>query len=378
MKYSHSEYQAELECADNLPMVNRSSSSVNYGWVAEMSDPSLGELRNSPSKSGRILSWIDGEFDSVPNSGKAPTGAASPSMPLSAQLPEHGESGKPTNVVFVTFSPFGGSEEDSMGQISGGWLDGSEKYGLASNESWLPTEAEAPFLYSLGDAGDTLDDFGNSDSAFDLSQGTTLLDTAPETTIFPSVNSFDTTNDSKRASSSDPWLRFRARRDELAEEAQNEILEAIDSPKAPEPERRRPRESFWDILDRTAQLAVIGGPKVQLPVSFEVDVPSADIHNPGQMVSQASYVSQVQANAEEMTGSFPQVTTLDETDLPESEANEDPLENHPYFDNLEKKHEAFQASGSIDTDLEKGHKKIWHRQSDDVSITSKKFRKRKN
>ncbi len=359
-------------------MVNWSSGSEDYGWVVEKNYPLLGEVRNSPSQSNHSLSWIDGEFDSVPTSGERHTGATSPSMPLSAQLPEHGESGKPTNVVFVTFSPFGGSEEDSMGQIGSGWLDGSEKYGLASNESWLPTEEEAPFLYSLGDASDTLDDFGQPDSALDPAPGSTLLDTVSESTIFPSVNAFDRTSDAKRVSSSDPWLRFRARRDELADEAQNEILEALDSPTIQEPERRRPRESFWDILDRTAQLAVIGGPKVQLPVSFEVDVPSADIHNAGQMVSQASYVSQVQANAEEMTGSFPQVSSIDETDLTESEADEDPLENHPYFDNLEKKHEAFQASGSIDIDLEKGHKKIWHRQSDDVSITSKKFRKRKN
>jgi hypothetical protein len=101
------------------------------------------------------------------------------------------------------------------------------------------------------------------------------------------------------------------------------------------------------------------------------------------MASQASYVSQVQANAEEMTGSFPQVTGPEDSELKrdsetETETEEDPLENHPYFDNLEKKHEAFQASGSIDSDLEKSHKKIWHRQSDDVSISSKKFRKRKS
>lgn len=362
-------------------MVNWSSSFEEYGWVVGSNDPSLEALRKPPGQSSYSLSWIDGDFESAPNSGESHTEATSSSAPLSAQFSEHEEIGKATNLVFVTFSPFGGSEEDSMGHMSSGWLDGSEKYGLPSNESWLPSEEEAPFLYSLGDAGAALEEFSSTNISPGLSQGSTLLDTVSESPIFPNANSFDHGTDSKRTSSSDPWLRFRARRDELAGDPQNEMLDSTsESADPPEPERRRPRGSFWEILDRTAQLATSQGTRVHAPVSFEVDVPSSDIHNPAQMASQASYVSQVQANAE-MTGSFPQVTGPEDSDLKsdsETETEEDPLENHPYFDNLEKKHEAFQASGSIDTDLEKSHKKIWHRQSDDVSISSKKFRKRKS
>ncbi len=360
-------------------MVNWSSGFEEYGWAADSKDPSSKDLWETPSQSSYSLSWIDGESEPVPTSDGNPKETIPLSAPLSAQVPAHEEIGEPTNLVFVTFSPFGGSEEDSMGHINRGWLDGSEKYGLPSNESWLPSEEEAPFLYSLGDAGAALEEFSSANINPGLSQGSTLLETVPEPPIFPNVTSFDHGSDSKRASSTDPWLRFRARRDELAGDSQNDMLEGTSAPAdLPEPIRRRPRESFWEILDRTAQLATSQGPRVQPPVSFEVDVPSSDIHNPAQMASQASYVSQVQANAEEMTGSFPQVSGLEDSSLKrESESEGDPLENHPYFDNLEKKHEAFQASGSIDTDLEKSHKKIWHRQSDDVSISSKKFRKRK-
>ena len=363
-------------------MVNWSSSFEGYGWVADSNDPSVDALRRAPIQSSYSLSWIDGDPEPVSTSGESPTETISPSAPLSVQFSEQEEVDKPTNLIFVTFSPFGGSEEESMGHASSGWLDGSEKYGLPSTESWLPSEEEAPFLYSLGDVGASVDEFSSSMVNSDLSQGSTLLDTISEPTGFPNVNSFDQGTDSKRTPSADPWLRFRARRDELAGDPQNEMLESTSaSADLPEPARRRPRESFWEILDRTAQLATSQGSRVHAPVSFEVDVPSSDIHNPAQMVSKASYVSQVQANAEEMTGSFPQVTPSEDSDLKrnsEFEAEGDSLENHPYFDNLEKKHEAFQVSGSIDTDLEKSHKKIWHRQSDDVSISSKKFRKRKN
>ncbi|NNN15175.1 MAG: hypothetical protein HKL82_04860 [Acidimicrobiaceae bacterium] len=278
-----------------------------------------------------------------------------------------------SNLLFVTFSSPDPSEHQNEKLPSDSLSDEITRR-LLSQESWLPSPEEAPFLYNLPPDSTNVEPDGTKTwlggrdlkplAAGEFEYNSTPASATDSVQITPA-------EDYKQP---DAWVRFRVS-PEVPENVSVGTTE-IYSSRARAPETR-PIVNFWNVLERTAALACRDGEIIEFPRPFEIGVNTDDVRDSTGALSQADFVNQVKAVAVEVE----RISKERIGELAESTGDldtDDQLENHPYFDTLALKHEAFQASGAIDTDLEKSHKRLFRKESDDLSISSKRRRRSKS